>query len=181
MNSNTFLHAIHTGRFYMVLNMLEQGMDPNTRQQSNGNTALINACLNAYPEIVNLLLVCGADPYLKNNMGEDAFSTVEEFRINKFCRPDKLKKINDIIFNIENIKSALLYYEDNPELFIINTLIRFMKITGDSSKPFFEKLYKEYVIQLLTEFMDIFNVHLELAIQIFEYNYGPIIVNINYF
>ena len=57
---------------------IERGADLNIQRKMDGNSALHFAVIKQYPEIVDLLLIGGADPSLKNNDGRTPLDIARE-------------------------------------------------------------------------------------------------------
>ena len=90
------MHAARTNKVDTVMLLLKLGsMITINSQDTNGWTALHYACTSALPELVTVLLICGADQYIRNHrgtlaideaMGKQRMAVVEAIRM--FKKPD---------------------------------------------------------------------------------------------
>ena len=71
------IKAVNNGDTATVRKMLEQGADPNSRDNWNnyGYTALMKACRSGRTDTAGLLLEHGADPNVQSRDGYDAGRT----------------------------------------------------------------------------------------------------------
>ncbi|MBF0913866.1 ankyrin repeat domain-containing protein [Candidatus Gracilibacteria bacterium] len=60
-----------------VMMLLENGAEINAKGE-DGFTAIQNACFNGNIEIIKILLDQGANPFLRNDLGYDAFYYTSE-------------------------------------------------------------------------------------------------------
>lgn len=65
-------HAAHLGYEAMVVNLVEEGANINTRATEHGWTALHLAAASGHQGAVEALLSCGADIFAKTDSGDDA-------------------------------------------------------------------------------------------------------------
>jgi len=75
-----------------VIMLLENGAEINAKGE-DGFTAIQNACFNWNIEIIKILLDQWANPFLRNDLGYDAFYYTSEENHNK----NKAKKITELL------------------------------------------------------------------------------------
>ena len=75
---NLFYNAAWQGDVKKVEELLNAGVDPNTRDNEHSSPALMSASYHGHTEIVKLLLDKGADPNIQNEDGETALMKASE-------------------------------------------------------------------------------------------------------
>ena len=72
--------AVQDGNFLATKMLIEEyGANPNGKTAASGVTPLMIACADGDVQIVKLLLKHGADPFIKNNRGNDSFFFAETY------------------------------------------------------------------------------------------------------
>lgn len=67
-----FIQASKRGSTNKIKEFIKKGIDVNMKDTVYGRTALMNACLDCYLIMVDVLLKAGADPNLQDNEGRTA-------------------------------------------------------------------------------------------------------------